>query len=66
MQLETLPRSERNRLTVTTSTLAEGEMSFVRSQLGRVVVVALLPTPVISSISLAGDTRGPWFLSRRS
>ena len=33
-------------------------MSFVRSQLGRVVVVALLPTPVISSISLAGDTQG--------
>ena len=33
-------------------------MSFVRSRLGRVVVVVLLPTPAISSISFAGDTRG--------
>ena len=43
---------------MTISIQANAEMNFTRSRLGRVVVVALLPTPAISSISLADDTRG--------
>ena len=46
-----------DRLTVITSELARAEMNFVRSRLGRIVVVALLPTPAVSSISLGDDTR---------
>ena len=46
-----------DRLTVITSVLADAEMNFVRSRLGRMVVVALLPTPAVSSISLGDDTR---------
>jgi len=43
---------------VATSTPTEVEMSFVRSRLGRVVVVILLPTRAITWVSFAGDTRG--------